>query len=176
MASTTVTVPVNVKTSPTIAIGLATKTGLGTAALNFLAAILSYTTGDQSQAELGTIVFTAAALIALLAVIGGRYLQSNTLLKRDAGHLLSVGEPILSATEHPGLIAQAEAAAERVAKAEIAKVLPAKDVPIAEEAATDVGADAKSLIGIAGQGPATLDLTVLRTQEAAAEAVPAATI
>ncbi len=90
-----------------VPVGTATKAGLGTAALAFAGAILAYLTGDHSQQALGGITAAGVGTVSLLATLAGRFIQSNTLLKRAE----TIGQTALADVEKvdPQIVPQVKA-------------------------------------------------------------------
>ena len=91
---------------PSVPVGIATKAGLGVSALSFAAAIFAYATGDHSQQALGAITASGVGTVSLLATLAGRFIQSNTILRRGE----QIAGTVLTSVEHvdPGIVTQLE--------------------------------------------------------------------
>jgi hypothetical protein len=122
----------------TVPVGVASYTGYGVAIAGLIGAVLAYVTGDQSQAQLGSIVGATVGLISLAVTQIGRYVQANSQIKTsvEMKRLEAEGKSMLGALERsdPQAIAQLEEVVRGVLRDEINR-LPGGT---AQAVATDV--------------------------------------
>jgi hypothetical protein len=66
-----------------VPIGIASQAGYGVVVAGLIAAVLSYVTGDHSQAQLGSIVSASVAVFSLAITQIGRYVQANSQIRAN---------------------------------------------------------------------------------------------
>jgi hypothetical protein len=119
-----------------VPVGVATKTGYSVTVAALVAAILSYVTGDHSQAELGSIVGAAVGLISLAITQIGRYVQANSQIKAtiDLRRVEAAAAQIVAEVKRvdPQAPAQVEAIVRDVLAQEIGR-LPVEDQTIVRD-------------------------------------------
>lgn len=87
MTTTTDMVRLESSDPSAVPVGPTTIAGWGTAVVAFIGAIVAYTTGDHSQAQLGTIAFLSTGLVAGGITQVGRYVQAHAGVKKAAAFI-----------------------------------------------------------------------------------------
>jgi len=162
-------------TSPSV--GLATKTGLATVLTGFAGAVVNYLVSGQSNSNLGTVVAAGVGVLALLAVLVGRYAQSLMPVRT----VLSDAKPFVADAEKAGLFANGEAAIRKIVGEEIAKLKPGTVATVAQDVVADLPTAAEEAAAqppatVVPPGPATVATAAPVAASPVAPAPPAAAV
>jgi hypothetical protein len=118
--------PPTLQPPPSVPVGAASIAGYGVVVAGLIGAVLSYVTGDHSQAQLGSIVSASVALISLVITQIGRYVQANSQIRAN-GELqkaVAAATPAWHTLEQldPNAKAQLDALVEQALRQELDKV------------------------------------------------------